>query len=57
MDVFTFGDTPETLWADAESTTIANEENVEAADIFATAMKNNFDVGRVIIDLILNGQF
>ena len=57
MDVFMFGDTPETLWADAEGTTIANEENVEAADIFATAMKNNFDVGRIIIDLILSGKF
>ena len=57
MDVFMLGDTPETMWADAENTTLANDENVEAADIFATAMKNNFDVGRIIIDLILNGQF
>ena len=30
-------------------------DSVEAADIFATAMKNNFDVGSVIIDEILNG--
>ena len=57
MDVFMLGATPESLWGNAEATTLASEENVEAADIFMTAMKNNFDVGRVIIDQILAGQF
>ena len=47
----------ESLWGDAETTTLASEENVEAADVFMTAMKNNFDVGRIIIDQILAGQF
>ena len=57
MDVFMLGATPESLWGDAEATTLASEENVEAADIFMTAMKNNFNVGRIIMDKILAGQF
>ena len=57
MDVFMLGATPESLWGDAEATTLASEENVEAADIFMTAMKNNFNVGRIITDKILAGQF
>lgn len=57
MDVFMLGATPESLWGNAEATTLASEENVEAADIFMTAMKNNFNVGRIIIDQILAGQF
>ena len=57
MDVFMLSATPESLWGNAEATTLASEENVEAADIFMTAMKNNFDVGRIIIDQILAGQF
>ena len=57
MDVFMLGATPESLWGDAEAMTLANEENVEAADIFMTAMKNNFEVGRIIVDMILCEQF
>ena len=57
MDVFMLGATPETLWGNAEATTLASEDSIEAADIFATAMKNNFDVGRKIIDRILEGSF
>ena len=57
MDVFMLGATPESLWGDAQAITLASEENVEAADIFATAMKNNFNAGRIIIDRILAGQF
>ena len=56
MDVFMLGATPESLWnPDATAMSLASEDSVEAADIFATAMKNNFDVGSVIIDEILNG--
>ena len=56
MDVFMLGATPESLWSpDQTALTLASEDNVEAADIFVTAMKNNFTVGRVIIDAILNG--
>ena len=56
MDVFMLGATPESLWnPDATAMPLASEDSVEAADIFATAMKNNFDVGSVIIDEILNG--
>ena len=57
LDVLMLGATPESLWTDAKATAIATDENVEAADIFATAMKNNFTVGRIIIDKILAGQF
>ena len=57
MDVFMLGDTPESLWRDASAVTLASEESVEAADIFVTAMKNNFEVGRNIIDRILTEQF
>lgn len=57
MDVFMLGATPESLWRNAEATALANEENVEAADIFKTAMENNFKVGRIIIDRILDRQF
>ena len=57
MDVFMLGATPESLWGNAEAAALASEESIEAADIFATAMKNNFNVGRIIIDRILAGQF
>jgi hypothetical protein len=57
MDVFMLGTTPESLWRDASADTLVSEESVEAADIFMTAMKNNFDVGRNIIDRILAEQF
>ena len=57
MDGFMLGATPESLWGDGEALQLANEENVEAADIFETAMKNHFEAGRVIIDQILCGEF
>ena len=57
MDVFMLGATPESLWSDAEAMTLAVEDSVEAADIFPVSMKNNFNVGRVIIDSILSGEF
>jgi len=56
MDVFMGGNTPETLWGgEYLAIDIASEENIEGADIFETSMKNNFDVGRIIIDKILEG--
>ena len=57
MDVFMLGATPESLWGNADALTLAAEDSIESADIFATSMKNNFDVGRIIIDRILDGQF
>ena len=39
------GATPENLWGNTEAMTLADEDSEEAADIFALAMKNNFDVG------------
>ncbi len=59
MDVFMLGNTPERLWGpeyDGE-TDLASEENLEAADIFSTAMKNNFTAGSAVIDAILAGSF
>lgn len=59
MDVFMNGATPESLWdPDYEEyeESLASDESVEAADIFATAMENNFKVGSVVIDAILNGE-
>ena len=56
MDVFMHGATPESLWGTAEAMNLANEDSVEAADIFETAMKNNFEVGKVIIDQIMTAS-
>ena len=53
MDVFMAGATPESLWGDGEMP-LSSEDSPEAADIFASAMKNNFDAGRIIIDWILD---
>ena len=58
MDVFMPGTTPESLWKPGYGALeLATEDNIEAADIFETAMKNNFAVTRVIIDRILEGRF
>ena len=57
MDMFMNGATPESLWDPTHDETLASEDNIEAADIFATAMENNFKVGKVIIDAIANGTF
>lgn len=57
MDVFMAGSTPESLWgSDYEATSVTSNDSAEAADIFETAMKNNFEVGRVLIDAILRGE-
>lgn len=53
MDTFMYGSTPENLWSSDES--LASDESVESADIFATARKNNFLVGRKVIEAILDG--
>lgn len=56
MDVFLNGMTPEGLWDADLGHGIAAEESVEAADIFVTAMENEFRVGRRIIDAILEDR-
>ena len=55
-DVFMNGASPESLWDPNFVDSLASESSVESADIFATAMKNNFTVGHVVIDAILNGE-
>ena len=57
MDVFMNGATAESLWDPNFDESLASEESVESADIFATAMENNFKVGSVVIDAIVNGTF
>lgn len=57
-DTFMNGDTPESLWdPDYKGPQNETEEGhrTENADIFATAMENNYKVGRVVIDAILGG--
>ena len=56
-DVFMNGATPDSLWDPNFDHSLASESNIESADIFATAMKNNFEVGKVILDKILSGEF
>ncbi len=54
MDVFMLGASPESLWnPEFAEETLASDDSVEAADIFETAMKNNFAVGKVVIDAAL----
>ena len=57
MDVYMPGVTPESFWSGDEPHTLRGDDNVESADIFFTAMKNNFDIGRIITDRILEGRF
>ena len=54
-DAFMNGAIPESLWDPNFEDSLASEESVESADIFATAMKNNFAVGSVVVDAIVNG--
>ncbi len=55
MSVFMYGASPEVLWGGAVEDSLSDENSVEAADIFATAMENNFKVGSVVVDAILDG--
>lgn len=55
MDVFMLGATPESLWDPNFQDSLSSEDSVEAADIFATAMENNFKVGSIVIDAIKAG--
>ncbi len=56
MDVFMNGATPESLWDPNYDDKLSSGESVEAADIFKTAMENNFKVGKVIVDAIISGN-
>ena len=55
MDVFMNGASAESLWDPNFEDSLASESSVESADIFATAMENNFKVGSVIVNAILDG--
>lgn len=56
MDVFMNGMTPEALWDADLGHGIAADNSEESADIFFTAMENEFRVGKRIIDAILAGE-
>ena len=55
-DAFMNGASPESLWDPNFVDSLASDESVESADIFATAMENNFKIGKVVIDAIINGE-
>ena len=55
IDVFPSGVTPEMLWSEDADDHIASEDSLEAVDIFETAMKNCFNVAKVVIDAALDG--
>lgn len=57
MDVFMNGNTPESLWDPKNSKYDEDDRSNETADIFPTAMKNNYKAGKVIIDAIIKGEF
>lgn len=56
IDVFMKNTSPERLWASDNAVSSEDEESAERVDIFAVAMENNFKVGRVIVESILNGE-
>ncbi|MDY4609851.1 MAG: hypothetical protein SPD11_04440 [Sphaerochaetaceae bacterium] len=56
MDVFMNGATPASLWDPDFDESLASDSNIESADIFKTAMQNNYKVGSVVIDAILAGE-
>jgi purine nucleoside permease len=56
MAVFMKGVTPLSLWTGNDDQ-LSNDDSVESADIFLSAMKNNFLAGERIIDAILAGTF
>ena len=55
LDVFMSGSTPESTWAPGEVQPLASKKNEEASDIFPVSMENNYRVGKVIIDAIMEG--
>ena len=56
VDVFTQGATPESLWGESSDDHLASDDSEESVDIFAVAMLNNYTVGSIIIDAVLNGE-
>ena len=52
MDVFMLDGTPEILWKDEAELNLSESQTF---DIFPVAMENNFVVGSVVIDAILDG--
>lgn len=53
MDVFMNDATPESLWGSDDDIRLVDSQ--ESTGVFNTALENNFAVGRVVIDAILDG--
>ncbi len=56
MDVFAKDSSPEKLWGAKTDDDLASDSSEESVDIFATAMKNNFKVGKKVIRAILDNK-
>jgi len=57
LDVFLRGETPERLWLDnPDYVSQVMDDNSETLDIFEPAMHNLFDVGKIVIDAVLEGR-
>lgn len=57
MDTFLKGEYPEMLWLGGTNySSKVTEENSETLDIFEPGMENLFDVGQILIDVILTGE-
>jgi purine nucleoside permease len=58
MDTFLKGESPEKVWiGEASFDSKVTKENTETLDIFKSGMENLFDVGQIVIDAILAGDF
>lgn len=55
LDIFENGFTPESLWSPGAAENLVDEISAETLDLFPVGMENNFKVGSVIVDAILDG--
>ena len=56
MDVFTSGSTPESLWGPKSEDELASDSSDESAGVFVPGTRNNFAVGKIVIQAILDGK-
>lgn len=55
-DEFMYGVSAASLWDPNYKAQLSDSDSVESADIFKTAMENNFKVGKVVVEAILGGK-
>lgn len=56
MDVLLEGDTPEDIWSEDDGDATEAGDSEVPLDIFPVAMENNYLVGSVVVDAILDGS-